>query len=42
MNHQLRFVASMTVCPSDIRKIQQHVVTAQASVDPLKLSLIHI
>lgn len=40
MNHQLRFVASMTVCPSDIRKIQQHVVTAQASVDPLKNILV--
>lgn len=40
MNHQLRFVASMTVCPSDIRKIQQHVVTAQASVNPLKNILV--
>ncbi len=40
IDHQLRFVASMTVCPSDIRKIRQHIEMAQSSVDPLKNILI--
>lgn len=40
MSHKLRFVASMTVCPSDIRKIRQHVELAQPSIDPLRNILI--
>lgn len=40
MSHELRFVASMTVCSSDIRKIRQHVELAQPSVDPLRNILI--
>jgi hypothetical protein len=38
--HELQFVASMTVCPSDIRKIRKHVELAGASVDPLRNILI--
>ena len=38
--HQLRFVASMTVCPSDIRKIRHHVKLASPSIDPLQDILI--
>lgn len=40
LGHQLRFVASMTVCPSDIRKIRHHVEMAQQSIDPLQNILI--
>lgn len=40
LGHELRFVASMTVCPSDIRKFQKHVEIAQVSVDPLQNVLI--
>src|SRR5690606_4978049 len=39
-NHTLSFVASMTVCPSDIRKIRQHVTLAEPSVDPLQNILV--
>src|SRR3990172_6315714 len=39
-DHKLGFVASMTVCPSDIRKIRQHVELAEASVDPLRNVLV--
>lgn len=35
LDHKLDFVASMTVCPSDIRKIRHHVELAEANVDPL-------
>lgn len=38
--HTLRFVASMTVCPSDIRKIQHHLASAKHAVDPLTHVLI--
>lgn len=40
LTDQLDFVASMTVCPSDIRKIRRHVELAEASVDPLKNILV--
>lgn len=36
----LEFVASMTVCPSDIRKIRQHVALAEPSLDPLRNVLV--
>ncbi len=39
-DHQLQFVASMTVCPSDIRKIQRHLEIAEPSVDPLRNILV--
>src|SRR5690606_1504741 len=39
-NHSLSFVASMTVCPSDIRKIRQHVTIAEPSIDPLQNILV--
>lgn len=38
--HQLRFIASMTVGPSDIIKIRHHVNLAQANVNPLQDILI--
>lgn len=38
--HMLEFVASMTVCPSDIRKIRKHVAMAHATVNPLQNVLI--
>ncbi len=37
---ELNFVASMTVCPSDIRKIREHIVLAQSALDPLANMLI--
>lgn len=37
---ELKFVASMTVCPSDIRKIRKHVELADVSIDPLRNILI--
>lgn len=40
LGHQLRFVASMTVCPSDIKKIRRHVEMAQPAIDPLQNILI--
>lgn len=40
LEHELRFVASMTVCPSDIRKFRQHVELARVDVDPLRNVLI--
>lgn len=40
LENDLRFVASMTVCPSDIRKIRRHVEMAQPSIDPLRNILI--
>jgi hypothetical protein len=36
----LNFVASMTVCPSDIHKIQRHVELAQPRIDPLENVLV--
>lgn len=38
--HKLDFVASMTVCPSDIRKIRRHVVLAETQLDPLRSILV--
>lgn len=38
--HSLEFVASMTVCPSDIHKIQRHLELAAPRVDPLRSILI--
>lgn len=38
--HVLEFVASMTVCPSDIHKIQHHLELAQPRVNPLSSILI--
>ena len=38
--HTLEFVASMTVAPSDIRKIQHHLHLAQPEVEPLRHILI--
>lgn len=38
--HKLSFVASLTVCPSDIRKVQRHLKFAQAAVDPLSTILV--
>lgn len=40
MRSDLAFVASMTVCPSDIRKIREHVDFAGAKVDPLAQILV--
>lgn len=34
-DHTLDFVASMTVCPSDIRKVREHIGLAQSRLDPL-------
>ena len=39
-SHSLEFVASLTVCPSDIRKIQEHLNLAKVSLDPLHNVLI--
>lgn len=39
-SHTLDFYASMTVCPSDVRKIRAHVAAAGARVDPLRNVLI--
>lgn len=39
-DHRLEFAASITVCPSDIRKIRQHVDLANPTVDPLQTVLI--
>lgn len=39
-NNQLRFIASMTVCPSDIVKFRQHTMLANVSIDPLRNVLI--
>jgi len=39
-NHLLQFVASMTICESDIRKIQANLTIAEAAVNPLKNMLI--
>jgi len=36
----MRFVASITVCPSDIQKLQRHVALARVESDPLKHLLI--
>lgn len=38
--HKLEFVASMTVCPSDIKKIKYHLNLANTSAKPLKNILI--
>lgn len=38
--HSLEFVASMTVCPSDMHKIQHHLDLAQPNVNPLGSILI--
>lgn len=38
--HILDFFASMTVCPSDVRKIRAHVAESGARVDPLRNLLI--
>lgn len=40
MNHQIEFIASMTVCPSDIRKIKRHIELADVSIDPLRNILV--
>ena len=40
MEYELRFVASMSIRPSDIKNIRRHVEMAQASVDPLRNVLI--
>ena len=39
-NHTLEFVASMTVCPSDIRKIRRHLDLAESLVDPVSSILV--
>jgi len=39
-DHVLRFVASMTACTSDIRKIKAHLQLANPSVDPLQHILV--
>ncbi len=39
-DHSLRFVASITVCPSDIRKFHSHLDIANTAVDPLQNLLI--
>lgn len=38
--HKLRFVASMTVCSSDIRKFEEHIKLANVEIDPLQNVLI--
>ncbi|MCS6836818.1 MAG: hypothetical protein NZ750_12475 [Anaerolineae bacterium] len=38
--HRLNFVASMTVCASDIRKIKQHLQIANPTFDPLQHILV--
>lgn len=38
--HKLNFVASLTVCPSDIRKVKQHLDIAQPKVKPLSTILV--
>lgn len=38
--HKLHFVASMTICPSDIRKLRQHIALAQPELDPLESVLV--
>jgi hypothetical protein len=40
LKHELRFVASMSIRPSDIKNIRRHVEMAQASIDPLRNVLI--
>lgn len=39
-NHTLQFVASITVCPSDIHKFQRHLQVAAKPLDPLANVLI--
>lgn len=39
-SHPLSFFPSMTVCPSDVRKIRAHVAESGARVDPLRNLLI--
>lgn len=39
-SHKLEFVASMTVCPSDIRKIKHHLELARTDAQPLRHILI--
>lgn len=39
-NHNLEFVASLTVCPSDIQKIQMHLQSADSQCHPLRNVLI--
>ncbi|NOG48220.1 MAG: hypothetical protein HND48_01310 [Chloroflexi bacterium] len=39
-HHRLEFVASLTVCPSDIRKIQKHLSMAEHPLNPLRHVLI--
>ncbi len=38
--HELRFVTSMTVCPSDMEKIERHVEMAGVDFSPLKSVLV--
>jgi hypothetical protein len=40
ISHSLEFVASLTVCPSDIRKIQEHLNLAKVTLEPLRNVLI--
>ena len=40
IDHLLQFVASITVCPSDIRKLQNHIELAAPIKDPLENVLI--
>lgn len=39
-DHHLEFAASITVCPSDIRKVRHHLDLANPNVDPLHTVLI--
>lgn len=39
-DNTLQFVASITVCPSDIRKIQSHLLKSHVTIDPLQKTLI--
>jgi len=40
LDHDLQFVASTTICPSDIRKLREHIIRAQVMIDPLHRMLI--
>lgn len=39
-HNKLKFVASLTVCPSDIRKIRHHLQLSQTKIDPLETILV--
>ena len=40
LDHVLQFVASTTICPSDIRKLREHITRAKVDIDPLDRMLI--